>query len=67
MIECRKFLISTDGTRYGHPDKEALARIIYTQYCPELIFNYAVYNSIFTEDELNSGMFTVNMASEVMI
>ena len=67
MIECRKFLISTDGTRYGHPDKEALARIIYTQDCPELIFNYAVYDSIFAEDELNSGMFTVNMASEVMI
>jgi hypothetical protein len=67
MVECKKFLISTDGTRYGHPDKETLARIIYMQDCPELIVNYDIYDSIFTKDEFSSGMFTINMVSEVMI
>lgn len=67
MVECKKFLISTDGSRYGHPDKETLARIIYMQDCPELIFNYGIHKRIFTEDELSSEMFTVSVDSEVII
>lgn len=67
MIKCDKYLVSTDGRRFGHPDKEALARIIYSQDCPELIFNYDVYKDIFTEEELQSGLFTVNLLEEVML
>ena len=40
-MRCFNYLISTDGSRYGHPDPEALARIVTdgrTQ--PGLFFNY---------------------------
>lgn len=67
MITCDKFLISTDGRRHGHPDKEALARIIYSQNCPELIFNYDIYNGIFSKEELQSGLFTVKLLEEVVL
>jgi beta-lactamase superfamily II metal-dependent hydrolase len=40
-IECNRYLISTDGTLYKHPDREAIAKIIkYSTPNPELIFNY---------------------------
>ena len=67
IISCDKFLISTDGRRHGHPDKETLARIIYSQNCPELIFNYDIYNNIFSKEELQSGLFTVNLLHEVIL
>lgn len=67
MITCNKFLISTDGRIHGHPDKETLARIIYSQNCPELIFNYDIYKNIFFEDELKSGLFIVNLLEEVVL
>lgn len=67
MITCNKFLISTDGRRHGHPDKETLARIIYSQNCPELIFNYDIYKNIFSKEELQSGLFTVNLLEEVVL
>lgn len=58
-LKCRKFLISTNGKIHGHPDKQALARIIDTQDSPELIFNYDVYKNIFTAEELSRGQFSV--------
>lgn len=67
MLICGKYLISTDGRKFGHPDKEALARIIYSQDCPELIFNYSVYKDIFTDEELQSGLFSVNILKEVIL
>jgi len=67
MITCNRFLISTDGRRHGHPDKETLAKIIYSQNCPELIFNYDIYKNIFSEDELQLGLFTVNLLEEVVL
>lgn len=43
MLDCRRFLISTDGTRHGHPDPEAIARLL--KFAPagskELLFNYS--------------------------
>ncbi|MCP4185155.1 MAG: hypothetical protein GY761_17900 [Hyphomicrobiales bacterium] len=27
-IDCRKFLVSTDGSRHNHPDREAIARVV---------------------------------------
>lgn len=67
MITCNKFLISTDGRIHGHPDKETLARIIFSQNCPELIFNYDIYKKIFSKEELQSGLFTVNLFEEIVI
>lgn len=40
-MDCPRYLVSTDGSRFGHPDPEALARVIqYGGERPELIFNY---------------------------
>ncbi|WP_404373740.1 ComEC/Rec2 family competence protein [Sphingomonas sp. MMS24-J45] len=43
LLDCRRFAISTDGTRHGHPDPEAIARLL--AFAPpgprELLFNYA--------------------------
>jgi len=41
LLGCRKFLISTNGERFGHPDDEAIARVI-VQSGPgvRLFFNY---------------------------
>ena len=40
-VECPRFLVSTDSRRFGHPDPEALARVIqFGGDRPELIFNY---------------------------
>jgi len=43
LLDCRRFAISTDGTRHGHPDPEAIARLL--AFAPvgrrELLFNYS--------------------------
>jgi beta-lactamase superfamily II metal-dependent hydrolase len=40
-MRCFNYLISTDGSRYGHPDAEALARVITDGHThPTLFFNY---------------------------
>jgi hypothetical protein len=41
-IECSRYLISTDGSTHGHPDHQALLRILrYSKSSPVLLFNYA--------------------------
>jgi len=40
-MRCFNYLISTDGSRYGHPDPEALARVVTEGRTePGLFFNY---------------------------
>jgi len=40
-IDCRDFLISTDGTKFGHPDEVAVARIVTSRDDGvRLLFNY---------------------------
>lgn len=54
LIICNKYLISTNGTRHGHPDKETLAKIIKNRNSNDKIyfyFNYE-YGDILTEDEM---------------
>jgi beta-lactamase superfamily II metal-dependent hydrolase len=31
LVDCRNFLVSTDGSRFGHPDPQAIARIVTTK------------------------------------
>ena len=41
LIDCHRYLISTDGSQFGHPDDEAIARIVQGGSKPiELHFNY---------------------------
>jgi hypothetical protein len=41
-IACKRYLISTNGSYFGHPDAEAMARVlVHGGAKPELIFNYS--------------------------
>lgn len=58
LIECDKFIISTDNSKHGLPNKETLARIINKHENCELYFNYPnLINKIFTHEELQSDKF----------
>jgi hypothetical protein len=57
LVDCRRFLISTNGSRHGHPDQEAIARIVYRNHQntepTELYFNYrTTRNSVWDDDDL---------------
>ncbi len=47
-VECPRYLFSTDGTQFKHPDHEAVARVIKSGGPhPELLFNYhSEYNKL---------------------
>jgi len=53
LIDCANYILSTDGSKHGLPDKESLARIIHgnTTNKTNLFFNYKnkVTSSIFLE------------------
>ncbi|ODP27202.1 hypothetical protein PTI45_03327 [Paenibacillus nuruki] len=57
-IKCSKYIISTNGSKRGAPSKEMLSKIILTQENVELIFNYDIYNEIFTQEEMQKYNFT---------
>lgn len=43
LLECPRYLVSTDGTRHRHPDHEALARVLlHGGRKPRLVFNAEV-------------------------
>ena len=55
-VDCGRYLFSTNGAYFKHPDKEAVARVIkYSGTKPELIFNYETgHNNIWNSSELMS-------------
>lgn len=70
MIDCSKYLISTNGSYHNHPDKETLARIIDFNKDKniELIFNYDIYKGMFSrEDEDKYKNFSYEEAEAVNI
>jgi hypothetical protein len=41
LLDCRRYLVSTNGSYFGHPDREAIARVIkYGGANVEIVFNY---------------------------
>lgn len=53
MIDCKLYLVSTNGKSHGHPDKEVLAKIINfnkNKYI-DIIFNYDVFEDIFSDED----------------
>lgn len=38
-VDCKTFLVSTDGTTFNHPDPEAIARVVRYAKRPKLVFN----------------------------
>jgi len=58
VIDSSNFVISSDGSKYGLPDKRCLARIIKTKEDPHFIFNYpGKFAEIFTEADRNVKAF----------
>lgn len=53
-LECSRFLVSTNGKKFKHPDKEALARVIrHGTGKPALLFNYRTgFNHIWDDTGL---------------
>ncbi|GBG56581.1 hypothetical protein SPFL3102_00393 [Sporomusaceae bacterium FL31] len=70
LIDCKKYIISTNGSNHGLPNKECLAKIVANQKDTELFFNYPL-NNIFTAAEkieysfsckyLHELKYTINM------
>jgi hypothetical protein len=57
LLDCRRYLISTNGSRHDHPDQEAIAWIVdRNRECAEpteLYFNYRTeQNEVWDDDEL---------------
>lgn len=54
LIECKEFIISTDGSQHGLPHKECLARILkHAGKGAKFYFNYNLVNRIFSKDEID--------------
>ncbi|RBW68220.1 ComEC/Rec2 family competence protein [Bacillus taeanensis] len=52
MLDCTNYLISTDGSKHGLPNKESLAKIICTMNQPiNFYFNYSNMRKIFSQEE----------------
>ena len=52
IIECKEFIISSDGSKHGLPNKESLARIVNIMKEPvTFYFNYSSMKNIFSAQE----------------
>jgi beta-lactamase superfamily II metal-dependent hydrolase len=59
MIECTRFIISSDGSKHGLPNKRSLARIIKIMDEPvTFYFNYDSMNKIFSPEEIEENNIT---------
>lgn len=52
LLDCEKFIISSDGSKHGLPNKQSLARIVRIMDKPvTFYFNYSSMNKIFSSQE----------------
>lgn len=64
IIRCEKFIVSTDGSKHGLPDKEAIARIIAAHPGCKLYFNYEnLAKEIFIPKDREDYQFDCNFLS----
>ncbi len=54
LLDCPRYLVSTNGNHFCHPDREAIARVInYGGKHPEIYFNYETrYNKVWLRKDL---------------
>ncbi len=54
LLDCRQYLVSTNGDHFCHPDRQAIARVIkYGGDRPRLYFNYrSRYNDVWARPDL---------------
>ena len=57
MLDCPKYLISTNGDRHGHPHPEGIARILVNKRGPaDLYFNYTTdFNKMWADTQTCKG------------
>ena len=66
LIECEKYIISTDGSMHGLPDKEAIARIIEHNPNCKLYFNYDDFtNDLFLTEDFEKFKFEICSLSQM--
>lgn len=66
LIECEKYVISTDGNMHGLPDKESIARIIEHNPNCKLYFNYDDYsNDLFLNEDFEKFKFQICSLSQI--
>lgn len=58
IIDCKKYIISTDGSIFNHPDKITLARILKIFSDVEFYFNSTVHEKIFLKEDKDEYQFT---------
>jgi hypothetical protein len=55
LVRCERFLFSTNGSRYHHPHRETIARILKSQRDIRLFFNYrSNENEVWDDSDLQS-------------
>jgi len=54
LLDCQRYLVSTNGDHFSHPDREAIARVIkYSAEKPSLHFNYRTrFNEVWDRPDL---------------
>lgn len=67
LVECNNFIISTDGSKHGLPNKECLARIIKSRSNVNLYFNYDIHKRIFSKSEMEQYKFTCITVRELEV
>lgn len=68
LIDCQRYVISTNGARHALPHKRTLVRIIQAKPNCKLYFNYPeLKDQIFSDEELNSHNFTVYDSKEIIL
>lgn len=68
IIECNNFIVSTDGSKHGLPNKETIAKIVTKHEKCKIYFNYPeLIYEIFNADELKSEQFEVLDVSELIL
>jgi hypothetical protein len=50
-VNCRRFLISSNGTYFDHPQPETIARILKSGRGAELVFNYRSPEALVWNDD----------------
>ena len=66
LIECNKYICSTNGS-HMNPDKETLSKIIKIQDDVEFYYNYDIFKSIFTSEELLKYKIKNSIVEEINI
>ncbi|CAI8826917.1 competence protein ComEC [Priestia megaterium] len=68
LIDCKNYIVSTDGSKHCLPNKESLARVVnQTSDNLNFYFNYPIYQNIFTKEELQKYKINCKSLNELEV